>query len=58
MMEEEEMDEDEIRQQMEATKYYSFLREKRRQDQLAKMEEKEKKIDAEYQEQLVDLNKV
>jgi hypothetical protein len=50
MMEEEEMDEDEIRQQMEATKYYSFLREKRRQDQLAKMEEKEKKIDAEYQE--------
>ena len=50
------MDEDEVRQQMEATKYYSFLREKRRQEQLAKMEEKEKEIEEEFQGQLIDLN--
>ena len=52
------MDEDEIRQQIEASRYYNFLREKRRQEQLAKMEAKEKEIEAEFQEQLVDLNQL
>ena len=56
LIEEEELSEDEIKQQMEQSRYFAFLRENRRKEQLKSMEAKEKEMEAELGEFMVDLN--
>ena len=56
LIEEEELSEDEIQKQMEQSRYFAFLRENRRKEQLKSMEAKEKAMEEELGEFMVDLN--
>ena len=46
LIEEEELSDDEIIKQMEHNKYYSFMRERAKKDQLKEIEKKNEQIDA------------
>lgn len=52
MQEEEEMSEDEIRQQIDFSKYYKFLQKKNKQDQIKEIKEREKQMEQELEKEL------
>ena len=57
LAEEEELSENEIKEQMENNNYYKFLREKNVQNTMKEMNEKEKKMEEEFGDLLVDYDK-
>ena len=56
LAQEEELSENEIKEQIENNKYFKFLRDKRQKDHIIEMEKKEKDMDEEMGDLLVDMN--
>ena len=56
LAQEEELSENEIKEQIENNKYFKFLRDKRQKDHIVEMEKKEKDMDEEMGDLLVDKN--
>ena len=56
LIEEEELSDDEVIKQMEHNKYYSFMRERAKKEQLKEIEKKNEEIDIQLQNMCVDLD--
>lgn len=56
LIEEEELSDDEIIKQMEHNKYYSFMRERAKKEQLKEIEKKNEEIDAQLENMCIDLD--
>ena len=57
LAEEEELSEDEINQQLENQRYFNFMKEKTKKDQLRLLEKRQKEQEQEVATLIVDLNK-
>jgi hypothetical protein len=56
LIEDEELSDDEVIKQMEHNKYYSFMRERAKKEQLKEIEKKNEEIDEQLQNLCVDLD--
>jgi hypothetical protein len=56
LIEDEELSDDEIIKQMEHNKYYSFMRERAKKEQLKEIEKKNEQIDAQLENMCIDLD--